>query len=194
MMIFLLSKDYFFIKACLKIFKNKQTKQLNTAKFDKAKSIAGTDDIIILDVSNIVIEELSKIQCAAVALSNTPKYDEAMQLLNYGFRGYGNKYMLPENLNQAVQTVMTGQVWLPPTILSTMIARIPQNEKENKSVNDFKLSKRELEVVKLVAKGLSNKEISEKMNITIRTAKSHLTSIFNKTGFRDRLELAINFK
>jgi DNA-binding NarL/FixJ family response regulator len=56
------------------------------------------------------------------------------------------------------------------------------------------LSKREDEVVQLVANGLSNKEIADKLFISVRTVKAHLTSIFSKTGFRDRLELAVKMR
>ena len=192
-MLLLLSDDHFFIKAFKKNFNNEKIQQLNTVKFNRQHSLAVKDDVLVLDIANLDVRKFPTIQCAAVALSNKPEYIEAMQILRYGFRGYGNKYMLAENLKHVLQTIRTGQVWLPPVILSTMISKLPQERKVNNSKIDFELTKRESEVAKLVAKGLSNKEISKKMNITIRTTKSHLTSIFNKSGFRDRLELAINY-
>jgi DNA-binding NarL/FixJ family response regulator len=45
-----------------------------------------------------------------------------------------------------------------------------------------------------VANGLSNKEIADKLFISVRTVKAHMTSIFSKTGFRDRLELAVKMR
>lgn len=153
-------------------------------------------DLFILDINSINMSKIPKVNCPAIALSAVPKYDEAMIMLHQGFRGYGNKYMLSDNLHQAIQTVTTGQVWLPPNILTRMISMLPQSESVNTSspCHIKELTTKEAEVAKMVAKGLSNKEISTEMNITIRTVKSHLTSIFNKTGYRDRLELAINIK
>lgn len=49
-------------------------------------------------------------------------------------------------------------------------------------------------MVKYVAAGLSNKEIAEEMSITVRTVKAHLTSVFNKTGLRDRVALALRYR
>jgi DNA-binding NarL/FixJ family response regulator len=193
-MIYLLSDDYLFIKKCNTIFTNEKLHQLNTVKLKKIKASVSNQDVLLFDTVNTAINKLSKIECAAVALSNTPNYNEAIQLLNLGFRGYGNKYMLPENLLQTVETVRSNQVWLPPDILAKMISQIPKSDQSEEQKQKIHLTQRESEVASLVSKGLSNKEISKKMGITIRTAKSHLTSIFAKTGYRDRLELAVNYK
>ena len=76
-----------------------------------------------------------------------------------------------------------------------MITALPQNKNEKKEPALLKdLSSREAEVAKWLINGLSNREIGEKMFISIRTVKAHLTSIFKKTGCRDRLELATRMK
>ena len=56
------------------------------------------------------------------------------------------------------------------------------------------LSKREQEVAQYVAKGMSNQEMADKMFVSLRTVKAHLSSIYDKTGLRNRLELGLNLK
>lgn len=194
-MIFIFSDEKLFIKSCSKILNEEQIQLIDIEKITNSLDLLGNNDLLILDLNMINISELPRIDCPAIALSNIPKYDEAMIMLHLGIRGYGNKYMLAENLIQAIQTVKTGQVWLPPSILTSLISKLPNSTVVNEPLNNnYNFTEREFEVTKHIIKGLSNKEISENMDITLRTVKSHLTSIFNKTGFRDRLELAINLK
>jgi DNA-binding NarL/FixJ family response regulator len=54
-----------------------------------------------------------------------------------------------------------------------------------------RLSERERQIAALVARGMKNKDIAQELNISENTVKRHLQSIFNKTGARDRLELAV---
>ena len=131
----------------------------------------------------------------AIALTEVPHYDQAMRLLRRGIRGYGNRHMHRDNMAQAITAVKDGQVWLPPTIVSRMISSLAQAPADAQPVQPVEpLSRREEEVTECVTEGLSNREIAEKMGITVRTVKAHLTSIFAKTGFRDRLELAVKMK
>ena len=131
----------------------------------------------------------------AIALTEVPHYDQAMRLLRRGIRGYGNRHMHRDNMAQAVSAVKDGQVWLPPTIVARMISSLAPASADVQPVQPVEpLSSREEEVTGCVTEGLSNREIAEKMGITVRTVKAHLTSIFAKTGFRDRLELAVKMK
>jgi DNA-binding NarL/FixJ family response regulator len=79
--------------------------------------------------------------------------------------------------------------------LNRLIASVPQNGISKLEAGFFKdLSEREQQVAELVGRGMSNKEIAELMNITVRTVKAHLSSVFVKTGCRDRLEVALKLK
>jgi len=69
---------------------------------------------------------------------------------------------------------------------------MPQRVESNTDLSE--LTDRELEVAKLVADGNTNAEIAEQMNITVRTVKAHMTSIFTKTNLRDRVALALALK
>jgi len=156
---------------------------------------ASAEDLLIIDLKAFREADLPELSCPAVALAEVPDFKQAMRLQLRGVCGYGNRHMLLGNLKQAVAAVRAGQVWMPPAIVNQMIHSISPAESEAEPPLPLEqLSKREREVADLVAQGLSNQEIADKLYISVRTVKAHLTSIFSKTGCRDRLELAVGMK
>jgi len=122
--------------------------------------------------------------CPVMALAEVPDFDQAMRLLRRGLRGYGSRHMQFKNLKQAVKAVGAGQVWMPPAIISRMINTfLPAEEEPTHQPSMEQLTKREQEVAGLVARGLSNKGLANKLYISVRTIKAHLTSIFKKQVF-----------
>lgn len=130
-----------------------------------------------------------------IVLSAVPSFGEAIRFLHKGVKGYGNRYMQPENMLRMFRTVLDGQIWIPPAILTRLIASIPKPDDTLIKAESFdELSEREQQVAELIGHGMNNKEISERMDITLRTVKAHVSSIFTKTGCRDRLEVALKVK
>ena len=82
----------------------------------------------------------------------------------------------------AIRTVADGLVWMPPTVQAEFAAQGNSTAK--------RLTARELEIVRLVALGLRNAEVAERLSISESTVKTHLNNIFQKLGVRERLELA----
>lgn len=172
----------------------KGVKELDGIQQLDSKNISDVD-IVLVDLKEYEESELPEIQFPAIILVSIPEYGQAMRLLQAGYRGYGNRHMLKENLVQAVEAVKSGQVWLPPAIIHQMITSLPGTQvQQDETPLKEPLSKREREVVEHVTEGLANSEIADKMFISIRTVKAHLTSIFKKTECRDRLELALKMK
>jgi len=193
------SQDAFFVERCVDLFSGQgSVVQLQNMEQLQGPESAG-GDVLIVDLKACHEKELPPLALPTVALTTVPAFEEAVRLLQRGIRGYGNRHMHRENLMQAVTAVREGQVWLPPDIISKVITAIPPNgngngrAKPQPTVHE-KLSKREDEVVQLVGSGLSNREIADKLFISVRTVKAHLTSIFAKTGYRDRLELAVKMR
>jgi DNA-binding NarL/FixJ family response regulator len=195
-MIVLCSKDASLAKVCQRLGGG----QDHIQSVQDLNALKGADlqpeDLLILDLQGILENELPELICPTLVLVDLPDFNQAMRLLRRGVRAYGNRHMLPENLKQAIAAVRVGQVWMPPAIVSRMIHTVvPVAETDSNSVSPLdQLSKREQEVAGLVAQGMSNKELADKLHISVRTVKAHLTAIFSKTGFRDRLELAIRLK
>lgn len=129
--------------------------------------------------------------------SNKPNFEQGYSLLKYGIKSYANTYMRPIHLKEAYLTVKSGKIWLYPEFIQLMISELATSKKALHVENDSilaKLSKRETQIALLLKDGLSNKEIALKTGITERTVKAHLSSIFEKTGVKDRLSLALNLK
>ena len=123
-------------------------------------------------------------------LTNEPNYDEAKYLIQLGAKGYGNSRMLEIHLNDAVDAIFNGDIWLPPECVQKVIEDYIKASK-GKKVAVFKgfdnLTPKEREVAELILKGKTNADIAGSLEITVRTAKAHTTSIFEKCGVRDRM-------
>jgi DNA-binding NarL/FixJ family response regulator len=135
-----------------------------------------------------------------IVLSPLPNDDEGLYLISHGVKGYCNRYISQALLLKAVELVHMGEVWVGRSLLFKLMNRLglksgPKDERQGmKAQADAKLAKlteRESEIAKLVGAGDSNKVIANKLDITERTVKAHLSAIFRKTATKDRLQLGL---
>lgn len=128
-----------------------------------------------------------------MVLSMVPDFNKAQQVLNAGAMGYGNALMHESHLQSAYQTIEEGKVWLYPDFIAALISRLA--ESQPKAINEHKeldkLSVREREVALLLAQGMTHNEVSEKLDITVRTIKAHCSAIYEKLAVKDRLALSL---
>ena len=126
-------------------------------------------------------------------LADAPDEDEAISLVRLGAVGYANSYAAPAFLREAVRTVLAGRVWLGQKVVQKIIAGNARSidNVEVQSSPDRNLSDREWQVAFLVGKGKTNLEIAAELDISERTVKAHISSIFKKTGTDSRLQLAL---
>ena len=122
-------------------------------------------------------------------LSEFPKFEEGKKFLKLGVKGYANMYIHKKHLLQAIEVIESGNIWLYPDFMTSLISDAVEEKKPN-AFFMRKLTEREKETALLVGKGKSNKEIAQLLNITERTVKAHLSSIYQKTEASDRLSLA----
>ena len=101
--------------------------------------------------------------------------------LQAGAKGYLLKDAKPNQLLSAIRTVHSGQQYIPPEVGAKLVQRM----------NDPTLSERELEVLRLIAQGMSNSEIGIALSIGESTVKSHVNRILNKLGVNDRTQAVI---
>ena len=127
-------------------------------------------------------------------LSDTPNPTEGLTLLQCGTVGYANTYIAGNRLIEAIKTIKAGRVWFEHQIISKFILLLnPKNSANEVSLagpSFAELTEREKEIALLVAEGMSNQAIGDKLFISERTVKAHLGSIFRKTGATSRLHLA----
>jgi two-component system, NarL family, nitrate/nitrite response regulator NarL len=134
---------------------------------------------------------------AVVVMSQQPDQDEALAALELGARGYCHALSARALFGEVAEVVRHGGLWVGTELMQRMVAalqgRLQVPEAEG-SLSLDGLSEREAEVARLVAAGRSNKEVARELEITERTVKAHLSSIFDKFGVRDRLQLVLRVR
>lgn len=143
-------------------------------------------DVVLLDVRMPVvngIEALEDIRRKApdvkvLMLTTSDGDEDVFRSMNKGARGYMVKDESGEDLHVAIRTVASGEVFLPKRIKT-----IYDDRKKRPS-----LSEREIEIVRLVAKGFSNDELAERLHLSPDTIKAHLRHIYEKLGVESRVE------
>ena len=123
---------------------------------------------------------------------------QAICALKAGAKGYCTKEIEPSHLRKAVQVVQKGEVWVGRRtichLLEELISRAENVTNDSPPLEEVylrHLTPREHQITLLVGEGACNKEISNRLNISERTVKAHLTSIFHKLQITDRLRLGL---
>jgi len=163
----------------------------------------GTGDVLWLQLPSLTDERIDEAvlavtapfkDCSLVALSKVPDQQEALLALNAGAKGYCHTLANPDTLKQVAIVVSHGGLWVGQDLLSRVVTaaeKVLSHERTTAFGSLNQLTAREKAVAKEVAKGATNKEIARSLNITERTVKAHLGSIFNKLNVRDRLQLVL---
>lgn len=114
-----------------------------------------------------------------------------LETMKIGADGYILKDSDAESLVRAIRDVSRGQTYVQPSIASLLAERGMGNEEDEDFQKVNALTKREYEVLTLIAEGLSNKNIADKLYISEKTVKNHVSSIFRKIEVNDRIQAAI---
>ena len=138
------------------------------------------------------MEEIAALNMNARTILLTDRVDtpEVRRVLHNGARGLVPKDAAPEVLFQSIRSVMAGRFWLDRGDASG-VPGLRKLEAARRHSKAFGLTRRELEILRAVVAGYTNKEIAEQSSLSENTVKSHLTHIFNKSGASNRVELAL---
>ena len=154
-------------------------------------------DIILMDVmmpemngieATLKIKELAP-ETAVIALTMYEDEQYFYEMLKAGAAGYVPKRSAPEILVSAIHTVIQGEVFLSPSITTHLVKNFVRHEDENRESNLEELSPRELEVMKLIADGLTNQEIGDQLGISVKTVDRHRENTMRKLGVHSRIDL-----
>jgi len=116
--------------------------------------------------------------------------DKLLEAIRAGARGVVLKDMAPQLLVEAVRTVIRGGQWLEKGLGGRALTKLLQRERGLQEASRV-LTPREVEIVRMVARGLRNRAIAEKLYITEGTVKVHLHNIYEKLGVDGRVELTL---
>jgi len=161
--------------------------------------------ILLLDLSMPRLPGLETLK--ELAALNTPvrtillaaaiEKGQMVKALQLGARGVVLKESATELLFKSIRTVMAGQYWVGRESVTDLVhalheAATPPPAVDPRARQDsFGLTSRELDIVSAIVSGLSNREIAQKLSLSEQTVKHHLTSVFDKVGVGNRLELAL---
>lgn len=124
-----------------------------------------------------------------------PVEDDILQFVEAGVSGFILKDATVADFIQTIRSVADGERILPPTMTGSLFSQIMEyGIKElgsSKLAATVRMTKREREIVELIAQGLANKEIAHKLNISIYTVKSHVHNILEKMALNTRVQIAI---
>lgn len=112
-----------------------------------------------------------------------------------GAHGYLSKTSAPEEIETAVREVLKGRFYVSPEVTQALVGTMRElpveGREERPEASGEGLTPRELDIVRLVGKGLGNKEIAQALGVSVTTVRTHLSRVYDKLGPGSRLELAL---
>jgi len=155
-------------------------------------------DILVLDIrmpkkSGLeVLRQMKQenLPIRVVVLTAALDEEEVLEALNLGVAGVVLKEMAPNLLVQCIRKVHAGEQWLEKRSVGRALEKMLQREASARLLVGT-LTPREVEIVRMVATGLRNKEIADKLSIVEGTVKIHLHNIYEKLGVDSRLALTL---
>ena len=156
-----------------------------------------TPDVLLLDINMPrkngleVLQTLksskSKVKVLVLTVHNEVEY--LMKAVDIGVDGYILKDSESAELKKAIFSIVEGENYIQPSLIPSLNSKMIEKNRDEGKIES--LTKRELEVLKLLAVGMYNKEVAEKLNISERTVKNHVSNIFKKIEVTDRTQAAV---
>jgi two-component system NarL family response regulator len=128
-----------------------------------------------------------------IVMDLLPVHEEIVEFVNAGVSGFIMKDATLEDLVSTIRSVAAGVNILPPQMTGSLFSQIARDaitRGRPRALDAVRMSPREREVINLIAKGLSNKRIAQRLHISIHTVKSHVRNIMEKLTLHTRLQLA----
>ena len=134
-----------------------------------------------------------KLDCYSVLLTATIRDDEVVEATKLGVTGLVLKESSPETLLKCVRRVNRGERWIDQETITRAFQAVVGREEAEREVSKI-LTPREIEIVKMMAEGLRNRAIGDRLGISEGTVKVHLHNVYEKLGLDGRLELVLYAK
>ncbi|MEH6995242.1 response regulator transcription factor [Neobacillus drentensis] len=156
-------------------------------------------DLILMD---LVMPEMDGIQATKIIKTEMPEIkimiltsfsdqDHVIPALEAGASGYQLKDIEPDELIHCIKKIMRGENQLHPKATSHLLANLSNKDKKDDNKLISELTKREMDVLREIARGKSNKEIAASLFITEKTVKTHVSNLLSKLELADRTQAAL---
>jgi DNA-binding NarL/FixJ family response regulator len=154
-------------------------------------------DVLVIDLQMplkdgfTAIQEITGANPAAriLVLTSFPEDDNVFRAIKAGAMGYVLKETAPEQLVESIRAIQRGEVALHPVIARKLVQEIRQPAEER--LKGEQLTPREVDVLKRLARGLSNQEIAAELSVSVRTVTTHVRNILDKLRLANRTQAAL---
>jgi len=164
---------------------------LKKEKIDLVIMDVGLPGMNGIDASKKIKNENSDIKI--IMLTSHNDENAVLNSLKAGANAYCSKEINLQRLVQVVNSVLDGASWFDPSI-SQVVLRAATSSSNTPTVakhNNYNLTSRELQILKLITEGYSNTEIAKELSVSVNTTKAHVASILQKLVVDDRLQAAL---
>ncbi len=154
-------------------------------------------DILLLDINMPVMNglevlnslKMQKNKTKVLVLTVHNEIEYLIKAVEIGINGYVLKDSESAELKKAIYRIVNGETYIQPNMIPAMKAKKMEKNKDQEMIDE--LTRREVEVLKMLAIGMYNKEIAENLDISERTVKNHVSNIFKKIEVTDRTQAAV---
>lgn len=151
----------------------------------------GLQDKNSLRLAESVMKEMT--DARVIVMDLLPAHEEIAQFVNVGVAGFILKDATLDDFVGTIRLVADGARVLPPRMTGTLFSQIAQAAVQRGgavALDAVRMTQREREVIALIAVGMSNKEMAQRLNIATHTVKSHVRNIMDKLALHTRLQIA----
>lgn len=163
-------------------------------------------DVILMDIAMPVLNGIDAAKriknlypdIKIIMLTSIDEKESVLNAFSAGANAYVMKNITIDKLVSIINMVLNGEIWIAPNIadyildvLSKLHTGNTEEDLNQKTGEEFNLTNREKEILALIAKGMSNKDIANKLIISLYTVKNHVKSIIQKLAVEDRTQAAI---
>ncbi len=154
-------------------------------------------DVVLMDLVMPKLDGIAAIRemrahspsTKVIVLTSFADDDKVFAAVKAGAAGYLLKDVRPQELGDAIRTVYRGEALLHPTVAAKLMQELAQSGR--RQVSPDSLTDRELDVLRLIARGMSNKEIALELGVAEKTVKTHVSNILQKLHLADRTQAAL---
>ncbi len=204
----LIIEDNLILREGIKALLKKQPEYTVVAAYDAAENLATeiqahSIDIVLLDLglrshNSLAAVKRFKKQAPSVkviVMGLFPTHSEILDFVKAGVDGFLLKDVTVQDFYSTIHSVMNGDKILPAYLTDSLFTQIVEESVEvvqdsKKRMGAIRMTRREKEVTALIAEGLSNKEIAQRLHISDYTVKSHVHNILEKLTLHSRLQIA----
>lgn len=198
----LLAEDHLTVREGIKLLVNAQDDmevigEAENGEIAVKEAVRLSPDMVIMDVSMPVLNGLKatkrlRAKCPEMMILALTRHSDdgyLQQIISAGANGYVLKQSAPKELINAIRAVGSGKAYLDPALTQKVMGGYAVRNTSLRGEGKKELSSREVEVLKLISFGYSNKEIASRLDLSVKTIEAHKANAMRKLGINGRIDI-----